>query len=708
MKLYSCIKIILLFFLIQQVFRFIMLFYFSADPSILFRNHAFWDCLFYGARFDLRWSLIFSMPCLALFWRDYLFPKKYTYSSKNILFFYAFLFSIIFLFFLIDFGTYGYTERRLGYDSVYILKSPLAVLSMVMESYPIAWIVFGWLSLSLLLYFVLRDFIFTDKSLFEKFSRITTAFYLPKQKILYSILCLEFLFLGIIGTDVRRPFNSYRSYLLQDPFFSPMSFNTFQYLIDTKIKEKTIFFLNDFFTVFAGVQDHLKLKTPDPRVLQGGEPGELVDITKILNLFERPIRKTPYIDPDSNIVFIFLESYSEHKVLKNPLNPAPFLKELIQRKKSVFFENFYASVFSPSSIHGVSSTMASIPFFTLPSHPLPSLVNFFKKHERYFFISHDFTWVGYDKMLKNIDDIHLLEQKHYKYPVVNTWGVSDFHLYKEAHRIIEERHGLGESNQSKPFLAFLEGASHHDPYVVPEEDLGFKSLHVDKKVLEENGFSSIEEFNSLRFADYSLRIFFEDFKKRKDYNETVFVLFGDHGTGLKKAKHVPDWLKHYYLYFLKVPLVIYSPQFRFKKQKIVQEITSSIDIMPIMLGMMGISAENTMLGRNILHPSYKDSDYMFIYTDVLVELIGQEFLLELNINNWNRNKYGKGLDSALDPEDKLAALYRYKTKDYDKDVKHLYPKKAKEMIQKALALWQSALYMAKERPLAKRAISGEN
>ena len=99
---------------------------------------------------------------------------------------------------------------------------------------------------------------------------------------------------------------------------------------------------------------------------------------------------------------------------------------------------------------------------------------------------------------------------------------------------------------------------------------------------------------------------------------------------------------------------------------------------------------------------------MFIHTDVLVKLIGQEFLLKVNISNWNRNKYVNNLDAALNPEDNLAILYRYKTKDYDKDVKHLYPEKAKEMIQKALALWQSALYMAKERPLVKRTISGKN
>ncbi len=713
MRLYSCIKIILLFFLVQQVFRFIMLFYFSADLSTLFRNqNALLNCLFYGARFDLRWSLLFSMPCLAFFWRDYLFPKKYIYSNKNVLFFHTFLFSFIFLFFLIDFGTYGYTEKRLGYDSIYILKSPLAVLSMVIKSYPIVWIVFGWLLLSCFLYFILKRLVFTGKGLFDRFgfqsfNRITTTSYLPKRKALYSILCLEFLFLGVIGIDVRRPFNSYRSYSLQDPFYLPMSFNTFQHLLDTKIKEKATFFPSDFFKVFAGVQGHLKLKAPDPRALKGGEPGESVDLAKILNLFKRPIRKTPYLDPNSNIVFIFLESYSDYKTLKNPLNPTPFLKELIRRREAIFFENFHASVYSPSSIHGVFSIIASIPFLEIPSYPLPSLANSLKKHEKYFFRSHDFTWLDYKTTVKNIDNIHLLEKKNYKYPEVNAWGVSDFHLYKEVQRIIEEKHGAGKINQNKPFLTFLEGASHHPPYVIPKENLGFMSIHVDKKTLEKNGFSSIEELNALRFADYSLRVFFEDFKKRKDYNKTVFVLVGDHGISLKGAEHVPDWFTYHNLSFLKVPLIIYSPQFRFKKQKTVQEVTSSIDIMPIMLGMMGISAENTMLGRNILHSSYKDSDYMFIHTNMLVKLIGQEFLLRLNTNNWNRNKYVNNLEAALNPEDNLAILYRYKTKDYDKDVKHLYPKKAKEMIQKALALWQSALYMAKERPLARRAISGK-
>ena len=610
MRLFSCIKIILLFFIIQQVFRFIMLFYFSVDLSTLFRNQsALVECLFYGARFDLRWSLIFSLPCLAFFWRDYFFPKKYTYSNKRILFFYTFLFSVIFLFFLIDFGTYGYTERRLSYDSIYILKSPITVLSMIIESYPIVWIMSAWMIFSFFLYFILKRCVFVDKNLFKKFNlqffkKIVDTSYLPRRKVLYSILCLEFLFLGVIGTDVRRPFNSYRIDLLQDPFFSPMSFNTFQYILDTKIKEKTTFFPSDFFAVFAEVQDHLKLNIPDSRALQGGEPGDPVDLARILNLFKRPIKETPYLDPNSNIVFVFLESYSDYKTLKNPLNPTPFLKELTQRKNSVFFENFYASVHSPSSIHGVFSTVASIPFLEIPSYPLPSLANSFKRHEKYFFISHDFTWAGYGKMLKNIDNIHLLEQKHYKYPAINTWGVSDFHLYKEARRIIGERHEAGGEKQGKPFLAFLEGASYHEPHVVPKEDLGFTSIHVDKKTLEKNGFSSAEELNALRFADYSLRTLFEDFKKRKDYNKTVFVLFGDHGTSLRKAQHVPDWFTYHNLSFSKVPLVIYSPQFQFKKQKIVQEVTSTIDIMPIMLGMMGIPAGNTMLGRNILHPSY--------------------------------------------------------------------------------------------------------
>ena len=712
MRLYSCIKIILLFFLVQQVFRFIMLFYFSADSSALFRNqYALLDCLFYGARFDLRWSLMFSMPCLALFWQDYLFPKKYSYSNKSILFFYTFLFSAIFLLFLADFGTYGYTERRLSYESMHILKSPFTALSIVIESYPIVWIASVWICFSSFLYFTLKKLVFTDKDLLRRFStyfnRNTPSLRGVRRRVLYSMLFLGVLFFGIIGTNVKQPFSSYRGYSLKDPFFSSMGFNTFQYLLDTKIKEKTIFFLSDFFRVFTGLQDHLKLQAPDPKALQGGGPGKAVDLARILNLFKRPIRETPYLDPNSNIVFIFLESYSDYKTLKNPLNPTPFLKELIQRRNSIFFKNFYASVHSPSSIHGVFSTVMGMPSSIIPAYSLPSLLNFFKKHEKYFFLSHDFTWVGYGLMLKNIDNIHLLGQKHYKYPAVNTWGISDFHLYKEVHRILEERHGTGKSSQDKPFLAFLEGASHHIPYTIPKEDLGFTPIHIDKKTLKKNGFSSTEAFNSLRFADYSLRIFFEDFKKRKDYNKTVFVLFGDHGTSLRDSKNAPDWMKYHYLSHSKVPLVIYSPQFRFKKQKTIEEMTSSVDIMPIMLGMMGIPAENTMLGRNVLHPSYKDSDYVFIPRSRSARLIDQEFLLKINTGNWNRDKYVNNLDAALDPEDKLAELYRYKTKDYDKDIKHLYPKKAKEMIQKALALWQSAIYMVKERPLAQRAISGK-
>ena len=131
---------------------------------------------------------------------------------------------------------------------------------------------------------------------------------------------------------------------------------------------------------------------------------------------------------------------------------------------------------------------------------------------------------GYDEVFSQED-----------YPadkVVNSFGVQDDFLYDYAIPVLNQRAATGQ-----PFFATLLSISNHPPYVIPP------FFHPK---------TSEPETQIVEYADWALRQFFEEARKQPWFDNTIFVLEGDHGKLVGDAEcELPESYNH-------IPLMIYS------------------------------------------------------------------------------------------------------------------------------------------------------
>src|SRR5215211_4234405 len=115
--------------------------------------------------------------------------------------------------------------------------------------------------------------------------------------------------------------------------------------------------------------------------------------------------------------------------------------------------------------------------------------------------------------------------------------------------------------------------------------------------------------NCLRLQDIFLKNLFDQYKELGLYEDTIFVLFGDHGEGFKE--HGRDmhgdtiWDEG-----LKIPLIIHAPGW-FEDGERVEGLSSQIDVLPTVLEMLDYEVENREYpGYSLLHPLPEDRTIM--------------------------------------------------------------------------------------------------
>ncbi|RYZ73159.1 MAG: hypothetical protein EOP05_10315, partial [Proteobacteria bacterium] len=116
------------------------------------------------------------------------------------------------------------------------------------------------------------------------------------------------------------------------------------------------------------------------------------------------------------------------------------------------------------------------------------------------------------------------------------------------------------AKQTKPFFAVIQTAGYHRPYTIPVERDGFELKTLTQKQLDDAGYGSNEDYNSLRFSDFALGRFIEIAKKSPYFKNTLFVIHGDHGLPSGRATTLKKGYAEFGLSRWHVPLLLYGPQ----------------------------------------------------------------------------------------------------------------------------------------------------
>ena len=158
-----------------------------------------------------------------------------------------------------------------------------------------------------------------------------------------------------------------------------------------------------------------------------------------------------------------------------------------------------------------------------------------------------------------------------------------------------------EQHKDEPFLATYLGVTGHHDYQ-PIDRYGLKDY---------SSFPPLDNYqNSMRYLDFFVKNVIDQYKELGLYEDTIFVIYGDHGEGF--GEH--DLFQHdntIYQEGLKVPYIIHAPG-RFEEGKRVDTLTNQLDTLPTLLDMLGYEVEGGHYqGRSLVGPQLEDRTLFF-------------------------------------------------------------------------------------------------
>lgn len=349
-----------------------------------------------------------------------------------------------------------------------------------------------------------------------------------------------------------------------------------------------------------------------------------------------------------NVVFIIMEGLGRDFTDNGEYKGfTPFLDSLTS--KSLYWENFVSN--AGRTFGALPSLMGSLPFGEdgfMELNPLPkhnSLISILKSNgyatnyycgdESTFDRKSNFLeYNGIDKII----DINKFGPGYVKTKENSggfSWGYPDAEIYRKTLTELKDK--------KQPRLDIIMTLTNHEPFDFPSKKdyLGKVDRILNtKSTFEKNRMSEYKDiFACLLYTDNSLESFMKAYSKRPDYQNTIFVITGDHRLIPIPQK---DNLSRFH-----VPLYIYSPML--KKTAKFKSISSHSDVTPSLVSFLMNNykfnklEKTTWLGKgldtarqfrnihNIPLMRYKGSINDYIYKDYYYS-DGNLFKIDENFN----------------------------------------------------------------------------
>ena len=339
------------------------------------------------------------------------------------------------------------------------------------------------------------------------------------------------------------------------------------------------------------------------------------DAEKIYN----PIQKFTHNEANKkNVVLLILESFGNENIKSGQ---TPFIDSLIQ--KSYFFENGFAN--GKTSMDAASSSISSLPALMNKSfissiyavNEIHSLTEVLKNngYATSFFHGAFNGSQHFDKYAAHVKFDKYYGKNEYKGPDVfdGVWGIFDEEFLQFAASEIK--------TFKQPFFTTIFTISSHAPFTIPEK---YKNKFP-------KGNSEIQE--SIAYADFAVKKFFDKAKHMPWYNNTIFVITADHtsayGTESEQKNNVGKF---------RIPIMFYVPGDETMvgtNDKNFQQ----IDIFPSLIDYLQLNTEILSFGK-----SYKSKeDYVVSYLENIYNLEMGDYYLAfdgtktLGLYNWKKD-----------------------------------------------------------------------
>jgi phosphoglycerol transferase MdoB-like AlkP superfamily enzyme len=546
------------------------------------------ETLSIGLRFDLRLAILLMLPVALVAW----FPR-WNLVSTPMLRVVARLYLVlavaaVVLIYIVDFGHFAYLGVRLNATVFRFLADAQISTDMLWQSYPVIWITLGWLVTTAVILVLLWQF---ERVTLGRKAKPITRF----SRIWGSLAMCVLVFLGLLGrvTDINLenpvPLRWSDAFFSGDNQVAALGLNPVIFLYDTMSLPQDRYDLAQVRNHYEAVSTYLAVDKPDTESL----------------VFSRTPAPQPWrLDNGSrpNVLFIMLESLGASAVgaYGNPLNPTPNIDRLA--KESWFFKHFYVPVTGTAKT--VWASITGIPDVsrdeTATRNPLISnqhtLINAFEGYEKLYTIGGNSGWANMNALIRqSIDGVRLLEERHWRSPMVDVWGISDLDLFKETDRL------LRQLPKDKPFFAYIQTAGNHRPFTIPKQNDGFEAIELPLDEVQRGGSRSLSQYNAVRLLDFNIGRLMEIAKEGGYYENTIFVMFGDHNTRITGVPHMPPAFEKLGLESNHVPMLIHAPGLL--EPRVFDEAVGLADLLPTIAGLLGLEHTNRTIGRDLQQPA---------------------------------------------------------------------------------------------------------
>lgn len=328
-----------------------------------------------------------------------------------------------------------------------------------------------------------------------------------------------------------------------------------------------------------------------------------------------------------NVVYLHLESIQQFLInyKLDGEEVTPFLNELYNSENSFSFSNFYHQTGQGKSSDAENLIENSL--FGLPQGSAFSTyggTNAFQagpailKNEQGYtsaaFHGNIGSFWNRNNAYKRFGYDYFFDSSYYDVSKENStdYGLKDKPFFEQSMRMLKQL--------PQPFQTKFITVSNHFPYPVFKEDVTFANPGTKDETI--NNY-----FSTAHYADAAIKDFFDALKKEGLYENTIFVLYGDHyGISKSRLKNLAPLLGKEELtafdkaQLQRVPFIIHAPGIKGK------EITTQagqIDVQPTIQHLLGIDGSKYLqLGNSLLSDKPKDT-VVFRNGDVITSEFAQ-------------------------------------------------------------------------------------
>lgn len=354
---------------------------------------------------------------------------------------------------------------------------------------------------------------------------------------------------------------------------------------------------------------YVQSKSSAQRALADGS--ELVEVDNYVQANQSAINEEMFGKyKGRNVIFVQLESL-QNFVINNKMNGeviTPFLNSLTQDKDTYYFSDFYhqtglgktsdSEFIVENSLFGLGSGAV---FFTHGGNTYNSMSERLNENGYFTSVMHsnNASFWNRDVIYQSLDIQKFYDVDSYDVTDENSvnWGLKDIPFFEQSVDMMSE--------MEQPFATRMITLTNHYPFTLMEEDIMIPEYNSNSGTLN-------RYFQTVRYLDESIKVFFEELKESGLYDNSIIVMYGDHyGISENHNKAMAQYLGKEEItaydsaLLQSVPLYIHIPGSN--DGQVIDETSGQIDIRPTILHLLGIDTSKDMqLGDDMFSKEHED------------------------------------------------------------------------------------------------------